>query len=140
MTHKRTAIRDAGTAAITAISGLTVYENRARPIEADDLPAAEIRTPAERSTRGDKSGTSDRLLEFQVTVYTTGDNGPEQAEDWQAEIRSRLFADSALAALILDMFLAATTFQSSEDGDEVYWISTQTWSMRYTAAETDVSV
>ena len=137
MTHKRTAIRDAGTAAIGAISGLTVYENRDRPIDSDELPAAEIRTPFERSMRADKGGRSDRSLDFQVTVYTMGENGPEQAENWQAEIRSRLFGDSTLAALIVDMFLASTTFQSSEAGDDVYWISTQTWSIRYMAAEND---
>lgn len=135
MTHPRTVIRDAAAAALGAISGLAIYTNRTRPL--DTLPAAEVRTPTETIARADKNGASDRRLELQITIYTAGAGGPEQAEDWADSVRAALYGDSALAALILDMILASTRFMDHEEGEEVYWIQTLIYAIRYTAPESN---
>lgn len=137
MAHLRKQIRDAAATALEAISGITVFTNRTRPIESSDLPAMEVRTPSETVERLDKSPRSDRSLALEVLIYTEGDTAPDQAADWAVDIEAALIGNAALAALITDIDVETVTFESNADAEAAYWSHRITWDVRYVTLESD---
>lgn len=137
MTHLRKAIRQAFADALGAVSGVTVFVNRARPVRPSQLPAFEVRTPTEQSESADKNGQSDRRLTITVAIMTDLDTGADQTDIFAREIEPIIYQSSAIEALVVDLELASTTLADSDDGEALFWTLVQTWTGRYIAPETD---
>ncbi|HSG59824.1 MAG TPA: hypothetical protein VLA24_00165 [Pseudomonadales bacterium] len=140
MSHVRKQIRDAIVTAVTGLSttGSRVYKTRLYPLEQGKLPGICVYTKAEESTpiTITKPRTIERTLEVMLESYTlAGDDGLDQI---CLEVEEAIYNDSALNALIKDVYMSSFEADFNGDGEKPVATGRLTVVCQYITAENDV--
>lgn len=140
MSHVRKQIRDAIVTAITglATTGARVYKTRIYPLEQGKLPGICVYTKSEdiAPVTLTKPRTVQRTLEVMLEAYSlAGDDGLDQI---CVEVEEAIYANSALRALVKDVYFTGFEADFSGDGEKPVATGRLTVACEYMTIENDV--